>query len=98
MKKVITAILLLVTINSFSQTESRDSVPPIPDSVQIISREQVKAVYENLSKQIISMEDKMTAKEQRLCFESLNAFYQSILDISADEYNKKRQPIKKPKK
>jgi hypothetical protein len=111
MRRILLSIFLLISICSFGQAVNndrniaiadtvsfRDSFPPVPDSVKIISADLMRKAFIEISDQLKKVEDKMTAKEQRIYYEAMNAFGQSIINIAVADYNSKRKPIKVPVK
>jgi hypothetical protein len=109
MRKLLLPIFLLIVTCSFGQVVGkmpvsldtvsfRDSFPPIPDSIVITSPDLMRKAFNEISEQLKKAEDKMTAKEQRIYYEAMNAFGQSILNVSIADYNSRRKPIKVPVK
>lgn len=109
MKTLLLPVFLLIAVCSFGQRVDktpitvdtvtfRDSFPPVPDSVLIVSSDLMRKAFNQISEQLKKAEDKMTAKEQRIYYEAMNAFGQSILNVSIADYNSKRKPIKVPVK
>lgn len=90
MKKLIIAALLLISVTAFSQKDSiatRDSFPPIPDTVFYIS----KANIETVKKMI---EDNLTVTEYKKFSQGIEIALGTLINVATAEYNKKRKPIK----
>lgn len=88
MKKLTTIIVLLFSLTAFGQ---KDSLPPVPDSVQYISQKHIQASFKNLSDRLGKMEDKLTVAQYNRLMEGIQAAYEELITVATEEYRKKKK-------
>lgn len=89
MKKLTTIIAILFSVTAFGQ---KDSIPPIPDSIQFISKRHVAEAYKRLDTQLKTLEDKLTVAQFKKLAEGIDAAFGELINVATEEYNKNKKP------
>jgi hypothetical protein len=79
---------MLIASAAFSQ---KDSLPPIPDSIQYISQRHIQQAYKNLSEKLKPLEDKLTVSQYNKLIEGIEAAYNEVIIIAGEEYRKRKK-------
>lgn len=86
MKKLTTIIALCFSLSGFGQ---KDSIPPIPDSVQFISKRHIAEAYKRLDIQLKSIEDKLTVAQYKKLLEGIDAAFGELVNVATEEYTRR---------
>jgi hypothetical protein len=78
---------MLICSAGFSQ---QDSLPPIPDSVQFISKNHIKQAYKNLSERLKPLEETLTVSQYKKLVEGIEAAFNEAVVVATEDYKKKR--------
>lgn len=71
-----------------------DSLPPIPDSVQFMSKRHIQQSYKNLSDRLKPLEDKLTVSQYNRLIEGIEAAFGEVIRVATEDYNKKKKPVR----
>lgn len=88
MKKLTILIGLFFSVNCYSQ---KDSLPPIPDSIQFMSKNHIIQSWKNLNEKLKPLEDKLTVSQYNRLVEGIHAAYDELITIATEDYRKKKK-------
>lgn len=91
MKKLTTIIAICFSLTALGQ---KDSLPPIPDSVQFMSKRHIQQSYKNLSDRLKPLEDKLTVSQYNRLIEGIEAAFGEVIRVATEDYNKKKKPVR----
>lgn len=91
MKKLTTIIAICFSLTALGQ---KDSIPPIPDSIQFMSKRHINEAYKRLDAQLKTLEDKLTVAQFKNLAEGIDAAFGELINVATEEYNKKKKPVK----